>query len=137
MRAVEAQLGYTNDNKPQVAVLLEIVEGEHAGLTLTWYGYFTEKTETGTLRSLRLLGFKGDDLTDLSSVNGQAPCTIQAEADLKGVIHAKVRWIGGGALALKNVMTADQKAAFSASMKAKLAAIPSGEGNESAGKPLF
>lgn len=128
MRATDADLGYTagSENepaKPQVAILLEFVEGPYAGQSLTWYGFFTEKTKTGTMRALRLLGLTGNDISDLSTVRGNAPCVVVTEPDLQGVARAKVRFIGGGALALKNVMSEEQKKAFAASMSAFAASI--------------
>jgi hypothetical protein len=123
MRATDAELGYTNGTeaeppKPQVGVLLEFSDGPYKGTSLTWYGFFTDKTRAGTIRALRTLGWAGDDLSDLSSVRGEAPCTIQTEPDLEGVVRARVRFIGGGTIAMKTTMSDDQKKAFAASMKA-------------------
>lgn len=130
MRATDADLGYTagSENepaKPQVAVLLEFVDGPFAGQSLTWYGFFTEKTKAGTIRALRTIGWTGNDLSDLSTARGEAPCVVQNETDLQGVARAKVRFIGGGALALKNVMSDEQKKAFAVSMQAFAAGIVS------------
>lgn len=129
MRAIDAELGYTNakeategaaDNapKPQVAILFEFVEGPYKGTSLTWYGFFTEKTKAATFRALRLVGWQGDDLSDLSTARGEAPCVVQNEQDLDGVWRARIRFVGSGQLAMKNVMNDEQKKAFAASMKA-------------------
>lgn len=123
MRATDSDLGYTQGSDgsppaPQVAVLMEFVDGPYKSLTLTWYGFFTDKTKASTFRALRTLGWQGDDLSDLSTVRGEAPCTIQVDTDLQGVPRANIRFIGGGALAMKNTMSDEQKKAFAASMKA-------------------
>ena len=128
MRATDAELGYTQGNDteppaPQVGVLLEFVEGPYKGTSITWYGFFTEKTKAATVRALRTLGWVSNDLTDLSAVRGEAPCTIQVEPDLQGVPRARVRFIGGGVIAMKTVMNEEQKKAFAASMQAFAATI--------------
>lgn len=128
MRAIDADLGFTQGTeqepaKPQVAVLLEFTNGPWKGTTLTWYGFFTDKTKQATIRALRSLGWQGDDLSDLSTVRGEAPCTIQMETDLEGVTRPRVRFIGGGVIAMKNTMNDEQKKAFAASMKAFAAGI--------------
>lgn len=128
MRAVDAELGFTQGTesepaKPQVAVLLEFVDGPYRGTSITWYGFFTEKTRQSTLRALRTLGWQGDDVSDLSTVRGEAPCTVQVEADLTGVPRPRIRFIGGGVIAMKNTMTDEQKKAFAASMKAFAAGV--------------
>jgi len=123
MRATDAELGYTAGSdtepaKPQVALLMEFVDGPYKGLSLTWYGFFTDKTKAGTIRALRAVGWQGDDLTELTTARGEAPCTVQTEADLDGVTRARIRFIGGGVIAMKSVMNHDQKKAFAASMRA-------------------
>lgn len=125
MRATDAALGYTNGTPPapQVGVLMEFVDGPYKGLSLTWYGFFTDKTEVSTFRALRTLGKEDDDLSDLSMVTGEAPCTVVIEPDLNGVAQAKIRFIGGGAIAMKSVMSEEQKKAFAAAMKAKFSQV--------------
>lgn len=132
MRATDAELGFTQGTdaeppKPQVGVLLEFVDGPYKGTSLTWYGFFTEKMRAGTIRALRSLGWQGDDLSELSSVRGEAPCTIQTEPDLTGVVRARVRFVGGGAIAMKTTMSDEQKKAFATSMKAFASTIKAGQ----------
>lgn len=128
MRAVDAELGYTQGTAeappaPQVAVLLEFIDGPYKGLTITWYGFFTEKTKQATVRSLRTLGFTGDNLADLATVRGEAPCTVVVENDLHGVAQARIRFVGGGAIAMKNTMSEEQKKAFATSMQAFISTV--------------
>lgn len=128
MRAVDAELGFTAGSdaeppKPQVAILFEFVDGPYKGTSLTWYGFFTDKTRAGTIRALRTAGWSGNDLSDLSTCRGDAPCTIQIEPDLEGTPRARIRFVGGGAIAMKSVMSDDQKKAFAASMMAFAAGI--------------
>lgn len=128
MTAQEAELGYTQGNAdsppaPQVAVLLVFADGPFQGQALTWYGYFSEKTKAGTIRALRAIGWTGTDLANLTTARGTAPCTVQTDVDLDGVPRSRVRWVGGGGLAMKNVMSEDQKKAFSASMAGFIQAV--------------
>ena len=128
MTALDADLGFTNGSegeagKPQVAVLLQFDEGPHKGTTLTWYGFFTEKTKLSTIRALRTLGWESNDLSELDTVRGSAPCVVETEGDLEGVVRARVRFIGAGVLAMKNTMDDAQKKAFALSMSALAATL--------------
>jgi len=121
---VEADLGLTNEGKPQLAVAATFIDGPNAGQTLTTYLSFTEKTKQGTLRTLRLLGLQGDDIaSDLVQIVGaRTKGTVSFEDDREGNPRPRLR-IGGGGIALKTVMTIDQRKAFAASLKADLAAL--------------
>jgi len=115
-RAVEAALGFAGTGSEQVAVALELLDGESAGETITWFGYFTDKTRESTLRTLRLLGW-GGDITDLGSIGQGAvevDVVVEHETDADSTTRERVRWINrvGGGLRLKNRMTAEQKADF-------------------------
>lgn len=128
MRVLEADLGYTSKDRPQVALLLEIKEGEHAGESYTWYGYFTDATRKRTIQALRTLGWKGDDISELSTViGGESECSIQIEPDLEGQDRARVGFIGrGGGLAMKERMSDEQKKAFAASLKGLILSMGGG-----------
>lgn len=118
-RGVEAALGFTGTGKEQVAILLEITEGEHAGDRITWYGFFTEKTTERTFESLRALGWSGDDLADLASTSAnEVSIVVEHEEDNEGTPRARVRWInGGGGIAMRDTMDAGAAKAFAARMK--------------------
>lgn len=122
--AGQVDLGFTKNEGPQVAVLLEFLEGPYAGEAITWYGGFSEKARQHTIRALRSLGWQGDDLSDLSTVTGSTPCTVQVEPDQQGVLRARIRYVGGGSVALPNRMTDVQKRAFALSMKELAQSIP-------------
>lgn len=121
-----ADLGYTNDNKPQVALSMRITEGENQGARLVWYGYFTEKTLKSTIRALRACGWIGTDISDIRSCiidNGgkQVTIVVEHEEDLDGRVRARVRWINEeGGPALKRPMTAEERVRFAAQLEATL-----------------
>lgn len=133
-RVVEADLAFTSEQKPQVAVLLEMVAGESIGEQVTWYGSFTENARKSTILGLRAIGWKGDDISNLTTVTGEAECLIQIEPGQDGVARPRVRFVGrgGGGLAVKNRMTEDQKKAFAASLKGLILSMsaPNGGGQK-------
>lgn len=122
-RGVEAALGYTANDKEQVAVDLVFTDDavpEILGQHITWYGYFTDKTTEGTLKSLRALGWATDDLSDLSGIDANEVYLVVAhEEDQEGQLRARVRWINasGGGLALKTRMDPGSAKAFAERMK--------------------
>jgi hypothetical protein len=119
-RAVEGALGMTGTGKEQVGVMMEITAGEHAGETITWYGFFTEKTIERTMESLRHMGWSGDDLSDLTGIDAnEVTIVIEHETGDDGKERARVKWVnaGGGGLAMRDVMDADAAKAFAQRMK--------------------
>lgn len=111
---MSADLGETETGKEYAGVSFDIPE---LGRSITWYGYFTDKTVAGTLKSLRACGWQGDDVSDLSSI-GQSPevrvqLVIEHEPDDKGVMRAKVRWVNApGGLAIQKPLDAGRRMAL-------------------------
>jgi hypothetical protein len=130
-QATEGALGETSKGAPQVAVRFNLLD--HENEAITWYGHFTEKTETSTLRALRTAGWKGDDLSDLSDLQSpEAPevwLVVENETDDQGNIRSKVRWVNSpGGLAMKNAMPADKAKVFAEKMRQKVHALDRGGG---------
>lgn len=132
-RAVEAALGYTSKNTPQVAVAFRFLEGECTGDIITYYGFFSDKTQEKTLEGLRHCGWTGDDLSDLSGIDAnEVYIVVEHEDGQDGKAYAKVRWINSGlsgGAALANRMSPDEAKAFAASMKGAVLAL---KGNKAA-----
>jgi len=118
-RAIEGALALTNNGNEQVAVLVEVVGGDHAGEQLTWYGHFTEKTVERTFESLRLLGWQGDDLSELSGIDAnEVTIIVEHEEDRDGKPRPRVKWInGGGGLAVKQKLEGAAAKAFAQRMR--------------------
>lgn len=133
-RGVDAQLGMASTGSEQVAVELEITDEGFAGQRITWFGYFTEQTQQRTFESLRLLGWEGDDLSDLRGID-RNPVRVVLENDTyDNKTRLKVRWINGpGGIALKTPLTGDQARAFAARMKAAAVASRLGGGGSGGG----
>lgn len=125
-KAVEAALGETKSGKEQVAVKFQLLDAE--GLSIVWYGYFTDKTTETTFKALRTAGWKGQDLSDLSDLSKsdtpEVNLVIEQEVGQDGVTRPRVRWVNGtGGIGVKNVLAADKAKAFAARMRGKLAAF--------------
>jgi hypothetical protein len=129
-RAVATELGLTKGGNDQIAVELELADGEHSGERIVWYGYFTEKTAKRTVESLRICGWNGDDIA-ASPLPGlgsrEVEIVVEMEDDLEGVPRARVRWInraGGAGIAMKTPMDDARKRQFAASMRGLANATP-------------
>jgi hypothetical protein len=135
-RAIEAALGETETGKEQVAVQFQLLDLEQ---TITWYGYFTDKTLETTFKALRTAGWKGQDLTDLSDLCAPAETpevTLVVEHETytnpetgESKTRARVRWVNGtGGLALKKALDPNKAKAFAARMRGQLAAFDRSSG---------
>lgn len=130
-RATEGALGWTSKGKEQVAVNFVLLEGDAEGSQVTWYGYFSDKTQDGTIKSLRACGWLGDDLSDLTGIDANEVWLVieHEENEQDGSVRARVRWVnGGGGVQMKERMDADQARAFAARMKGAVLAQRSKSG---------
>jgi hypothetical protein len=126
-RATEGALGYTQGGSEQVGVSMQLLDGPDEGKHITWYGYFTEKTVERTIESLRLMGWEGDSLADLTGIDrNDVFIVIEHEADQQGEIRAKVRWVnGGGGVQMKDRLDEGAAVAFAERMKGAVLAAKS------------
>lgn len=123
-RACEGTLAYTGSKNRQVAVDFVLLEGPNEGAHITWYGYFTDDTWERTVDSLRICGWGGADLDDLSGIEAnEVRLVIAHEPDLQGELRARVRWVNAlGGIAVKERMDAGAARAFSIEMKGRILA---------------
>lgn len=139
-KASRGQLGETSKHNPEVAVLFEIIT-EAPESALTWHGYFTEATTERTIESLRIAGWKGDDLMDF-----EAGYTFPADApevdlvvedeEYEGKTYARVQWVNRVAsLSVKTPLTGDKARAFAASMRDKFRAFDAAKGVRTPARP--
>lgn len=145
-RGVSYALGYTSQDGEQVGVEIELQPDQHEdvdGRHITWYGQFSEKAEPFTLKTLRTLGWQGDDLSNLDGIVDGPVCeaVIQHEEGLDGVLRHRVRFInavGAGGVAMKSRMTEEQAKAFAERMRGRVLAMNKGTATpatKSANKP--
>ena len=122
-RAEEGALTPTSKGDPQVAVLLRLLDGGAGieGQLITWYGSFSEKAVDRTLDSLRLLGWTGDDVSDLSGLTGttaEVRAVIAQEPDQEGKVRTRVKWINApGGLAVRARLEEGDAKAFAEKMR--------------------
>jgi len=126
-RAIAAALGSSSQGNAQVGVEFQILDGGRAGdetaigRSITWYGSFSEKAREHTFKALRVCGWQGDDVDDLTTIDSNEVQIVVAEdQDLEGNPTIRVRWInpiGGGGIAMKNRMDETSARAFAAEMR--------------------
>lgn len=111
---------------PFVRVSFAVTEGDYAGHSVGWDGYFTPNTEARTLDSLRYCGcnFPNDDLSNLAGIEkNEVSIVIEHERwnDEKTgeeKARARVAWVNSpGGIPDDQQMDANQLAAFAARMK--------------------
>lgn len=131
-RTLSGGLGYTSKGTEQVGIDFQITEGPHEGQHITWYGFFTDKTADRTIESLRICGWEGDDLCDLTGIEkNEVELVIEAEdyTDSRtGEIKtgSRVRWvnrIGGSGFSMRDAMDATQAREFAARMRGRVVAL--------------
>ena len=134
-RVHKAELGYTQGGREQIGVSFALLD--HDGQFITWYGYFTDKTVERTMESLRHCGWKSDDLSDLEGISdNEVEIVVDHDTDERGK-RAVVRWVNrlGAGVAIKNVMSDDQKKAFAKKMKGAAVASRPRNSNQRQGSP--
>ncbi|MDP3208982.1 MAG: hypothetical protein Q8M65_07520, partial [Rhodoglobus sp.] len=68
-KGIEAQLGFTNGGKEQVAISFQLLTPGFENERAAYYGTFSEKALEITIKALRACGWKGVDLSDLSGID--------------------------------------------------------------------
>ncbi len=116
--AIAAKLGYAGTKNEQIGARLRITEGPLKNKTMLWYGSFSGAAEEFTVKAMRALGFAGNDLRDLSSMlGGQAAIAVVQHDTYQGKLRAKVAWINGADVQMKDEMNTDELAAFAQRMR--------------------
>ena len=123
-KATDARLGFANTGNEQVAVRFELTD---TGERVTWYGYFSERAIDTTLRALRACGWKGDDLSDMSTIGDEdVELVVEHEVNLDtGKTFPRVRWVTGISsprIKLKHAMDEQQRREFAERLRGKVAA---------------
>jgi hypothetical protein len=123
---------------------LQITEGDEKGRTLTWYGYFTDKTVERTLESMRFMGWTGEDPTNPTNLDANEVEIVVEPEDYtndKGETktRSRVRWINrAGGLALKTRLDDAKKASLAERIRGHVAKVDQklqAEGAGADGKP--
>ena len=132
-RAVSAVLGIANTGTEQVAIEYEFTDGPNKGRRISHYAYFTDKAMERSVETLRISGFRGNELTDLSSLSGPDTPVVQLVIemeDYQGELQPRVKWVNRlGGPAVKQVMDENQARDFANRMRGHLAAYDSQHGS--------
>jgi hypothetical protein len=88
----------TQKGDPQAVVTFSFQtdDGPH---NLNWYGSFSEKAMPHTVKALVVCGLKGNNPAGELEIGKEVQIVIENEADDKGVLRSKIRWVnqvGGG-----------------------------------------
>lgn len=127
-----AALGVANTGNEQVGIEFQLLD--EPGGNITYYGTFTEKAAQHTIKALRVSGWRGEDLSDLSSIGADTALEVHLvieNEEYQGTVRAKVKWVNAsGGLAFKTPLTGDGAKAFAARMRGAVLAF-----DKSAGQP--
>jgi hypothetical protein len=122
VRASKCELTETRNGDPQVYVRLETSDGHH----LDWYlGFKSDKAEQYAIKSLRSMGWRGDDFSRLSAEDLPNEVEARVEHDTyNGETKLKVKWVNGPNDGPRTKPLDSNKAmSFAERMKAKVAAV--------------
>jgi len=128
-RAVDWGLATTKGGKEQVVVTFALEELE--GYRITWYGHFTDKSWKRTVESLRLCGWEGEDLQDLTGLDGNEVAVVVNHETFEGNTHARVSWVNdpNRGVNIKSPLDGDGARQFAARMRDKVKTVPAHVGN--------
>jgi hypothetical protein len=138
VRATKCELSDSGEGKePQVYVRLETLDGNYH---IDWYlGFKTEKAEKFSFKSLRLMGWRGADLSTLSALDVPNEVEIHVEEEVyNGTARLKAKWIndGGGGAAGGRPLDQSKAQTFAERMKAKLEKFDAENPQASAGDDI-
>lgn len=120
-RALHGNISYTKTGKEQVTVQFALLDGPDKDRQVTWTGFFTEACFERTIKSLRYTGWKGDDLSDLSTI-GDADCQVTVEhQSYEGKTYARVAWVNSVGGVTGTPMATSAMADFARKMQPKIA----------------
>jgi hypothetical protein len=110
--------GFASTGTEQVGVRVECLDGELAGQSVTWYGYFTEQSERRTLESLAIMGGDINDVIPLPGLGStEFELVLEEETADDGSVHYKPAFVNRIGVAMKQQMDEGQKRAFAARMR--------------------
>lgn len=124
-----AGLSRAQTGNMQVGVMLNVMDADGVvGEQITWYGSLSEKAREFTFRSLRTMGWKGDDISDLSMLTNEVSIVVARE-EYNGKTYEKVKFINApGGSGIRNQLDESEAKAFAASLKSTVRAFDAKEG---------
>lgn len=132
-----ARLSLTAKGDRKVTAQFQILNppaGFSVRFPIWWNGTFTEKSARRTVESLRLMGFKGDDMLAIETQRlDQIVSVLVEHGEWEGKTTPRVAFVnapqsGNGIVKIKNPMTDDAKRQFAAMMRGKISSVPDVDG---------
>jgi len=119
-KAQSGELGYSTNGNEQVTVQFEILEGPDSGKSITWWGYFSEKSADRTLKALLDAGWDGKDVSVLGGLGGNDVRLTIDNDTYNGEVRQRVRWVNAmtGPKEQSPMASAD-RASFAEKMKGR------------------
>jgi hypothetical protein len=117
--------------KEQLCLSFRLDEGPNQGETILAYLYFTEGALPHSLKSLRALGWAGNNLENLGALSAPVRIVLLDE-EWEGKSHTKVKWInalGTGVSQIQSAMSADEVRLFAARLQGRIDSL-SGPGDD-------
>ncbi len=105
------QYGQTSNGNDQVVLDLELID---IGEKVSTFLVFSDKSAPYSVERLRALGWRGNDLSDLSGIDENEVDVGVAYEDYQGEQKMKVQILTGGGVVLKNKLDDKGKRAFAA-----------------------
>ena len=126
--AIRGAFGETSTHVPQVGVEFALDDEPDGIRTTTWYGTCgSPEAIAFTVKGLRVAGFVGNDITDLSSLEREDTPEVLLVVEhetYKGVTRAKVKYVNSaGGVGMKNALTGEAAREFAAKMRGAFAAL--------------
>jgi hypothetical protein len=84
----------TKEGKPQICITIRHLEGEHAGREDQWYGGLgTDSAAENTAKTLRDLGWTGDDITQVTFAGDAVASAVYEEDEYDGEKRIRLRYL--------------------------------------------
>ncbi len=139
-RATQGRLDVSSEKKREYVVIeFGLLEGEYAGQTVLWKGFFGDKIDSGgktlterTVEGLRVCGWKSIYLTDLTGITeNEVQIVVQHDHSPSGKPYAKVRFVNRlGGLSMSPNISPDAAKAFAEKMKGAVVAATKAMGSQ-------
>lgn len=130
-KPLRGTISYTKTGKEQVTVHFALLDGPDKDRQVAWTGFFTDACFERTIKSLRYTGWKGDDLSDLSTI-GDADCQVTVEhQSYEGKTYARVAWVNPAGGMIGTPMATSEMADFARTMQPRIAGMTPAGGHDS------
>lgn len=85
--------GVASTGTEQVGIAVKVLEGDFAGQTFSWYGYFTDEATELTVKALRTAGWDGTDFVSLPGLGSTQFELVLVEEERNGEFKWNARFI--------------------------------------------